>query len=486
MKLAKKLILGVAAACALGATAQEASRTAYFMDGYSYRHELNPAFSGERNYISIPALGNMNISLFSSVGVNNFLFPTKNIPQLANSGYGLTTFMSPYITADQFLGKLSNNNKISTNFDFTLLSTGFKAFHGYNTISIGVHAGVGLNIPKDMLKFLKVWQDGADTHYNFKDVRANATAMAEIALGHSHKITEDLTIGAKLKFLVGLGNVSAHITDMDVRMNENAWTVMANGKFEAAAGTGLVLPTRAESGIAENASQNTLIDWEGIQYNNFGIGGYGLGIDLGATYKLLDGDLELSAAVQDLGFIDWKNGIVGKTQNTEPWSFNGFHNIAINPDEEAGNVGGNNSIDDQLDNMLDDLKQVVNFHREDVKAHYVKSLNATIRVGAEYKMPFYKNLTAGFLFSSYIAGVSSWTEGRFYANVKPTKWFDATINYGASTYGNSFGWMINFHPKGFNFFIGTDHQIFKVTKQFIPVGHLTGSINFGFNVTFGS
>lgn len=48
------------------------------------------------------------------------------------------------------------------------------------------------------------------------------------------------------------------------------------------------------------------------------------------------------------------------------------------------------------------------------------------------------------------------------------KWFDATVNYGASTYGSSFGWMINFHPKGFNFFIGSDHQFFSVTPQFVP------------------
>ena len=101
-------------------------------------------------------------------------------------------------------------------------------------------------------------------------------------------------------------------------------------------------------------------------------------------------------------------------------------------------------------------------------------------------MPFYRNLTAGFLFTQYIAGCSSWTEGRFSANVKPVKWFDATVSYGASTYGSSFGWMLNFHPKGFNFFIGSDHQFFKVTPQFVPVGHATAAINLGFNVTFGS
>ena len=90
MNTSKKIILAIAAGCALTASAQEASRTAYFMDGYSFRHELNPAFMGERNYVSIPALGNLDIALFSNVGVNTFLYKMP-----AGSPYKLTTFMSP-------------------------------------------------------------------------------------------------------------------------------------------------------------------------------------------------------------------------------------------------------------------------------------------------------------------------------------------------------------------------------------------------------
>ena len=77
MTTAKKLILSIAACSVLTAAAQEAPRTAYFLDGYSYRHELNPAFAGERNYISIPVLANMDMSLFSNVGVNPFLYKTQ-------------------------------------------------------------------------------------------------------------------------------------------------------------------------------------------------------------------------------------------------------------------------------------------------------------------------------------------------------------------------------------------------------------------------
>ena len=48
----------VAAGALLGVNAQEANRSGYFLDGYTFRHAINPAFAPERNYVSIPVLGN--------------------------------------------------------------------------------------------------------------------------------------------------------------------------------------------------------------------------------------------------------------------------------------------------------------------------------------------------------------------------------------------------------------------------------------------
>ena len=250
-----------------------------------------------------------------------------------------------------------------------------------------------------------------------------------------------------------------------------------------AAGKGLYVPTKQESGKEiKNPGEADLIEWGDIDYDKFGLTGFGLGIDLGATYDLLP-DLQLSAAINDLGFMSWSNAVTGRT-GSGTWTFDGFNNIAVDDTQPGYNE---NKLDEQFDRLWDDMQDVINIHREDNgSGSYTKALRATLHLGAEYKMPFYRNLTGGFLFSSHFAGCSSWTEGRFFANVKPVKWFDATINYGASTYGSSFGWMLNFHPKGFNFFIGSDHQFFSITPQILPVGKATANINIGFNVTFGS
>lgn len=477
MKAIRTLIIAAAATAALGATAQEAPRTAYFLDGYTYRHELNPAFGNDHNYISIPALGNIGIGAASNVGVNTFLYKTQ-----PGSRYELTTFMSPTVDANTFLNKLGNYNRITANVDMTILSAGFKAFKGYNTITIGVRSDIGLGLPKDLFRFMKLGQVGEDTRYSFKNLRISADAMAEVALGHSRQIIPGLQAGAKLKFLLGVAGVRANIDRMDVRMSGEQWLIDARGSVDIAAGSGLYVPTKKETGAEYNKPEDAdLIEWGDIEYNNFGLSGFGMALDLGATYDLpVVPGLQLSAAVTDLGFIGYSHAVKGATSDMA-WTFNGFQNVAFDKDQPSYE---DNKLGTQFDNMWDDLQDVINFHRTESDASFTRALGATVRVGAEYKMPFYEKLTGSFLFSTHIAGVQSWSEGRFYANVKPTKWFDATINYGAGTFGSSMGWMLNFHPRGFNFFIGSDHQFFKVTPQFVPVGHASAQFNIGFNVTY--
>ncbi len=155
MKKQHFILLALALASASGVEAQEASRSGYFLDGYSFRHELNPAFANDHNYISIPALGNTDLGLNSNVGVSTFLYKLPD--------GRLTTFMSPTVSGDDFLSKISNNNRLTTNFNMTILSAGFKAFGGFNTLSLSARTDVGVNIPRGMLEFMKLGQQGASS-----------------------------------------------------------------------------------------------------------------------------------------------------------------------------------------------------------------------------------------------------------------------------------------------------------------------------------
>ena len=89
-KTALSLIL---ASFAGGAVAQQTLNSAYFLDDFTYRHEMNPAYMGD-SYFSFPVLGQLNMSTRGNVGLENFLFNTDR--------YGLTTFMNPDVSSSQF------------------------------------------------------------------------------------------------------------------------------------------------------------------------------------------------------------------------------------------------------------------------------------------------------------------------------------------------------------------------------------------------
>ena len=81
--LNKYLAVAVMVGAATGVSAQ-ALNSGYFLDGYLFKHQLNPALESDKAYFSIPVLGNINIGTRGNIGLGNFLYPTAN--------GGLTTF----------------------------------------------------------------------------------------------------------------------------------------------------------------------------------------------------------------------------------------------------------------------------------------------------------------------------------------------------------------------------------------------------------
>ncbi|MDE6396928.1 MAG: hypothetical protein K2K84_06635, partial [Muribaculaceae bacterium] len=64
---------GFMAAGALTATAQN-TNSGYFLDGYTYRYQLNPAFGGDKGFVSMPALGNLNVGVNGNLHLNSVLY----------------------------------------------------------------------------------------------------------------------------------------------------------------------------------------------------------------------------------------------------------------------------------------------------------------------------------------------------------------------------------------------------------------------------
>lgn len=200
-----------------GSAMAQNTNSGYFLDGYLYRHEMNPAFDNERNYVSMPALGNLNLSLRGNIAVDDVFY---------NVNGRTTTFMNPLVSVSEVMGNLSDNNKLNLNVKEEILSAGFKAFGGYNTVGISVRAFMGANLPRDLFSLIK--EGASNRTYDISDVNAYTDSYAELAFGHSRDINDNLRVGAKVKFLLGLANVDAQFKNVKLTLGEDSWNVMAD------------------------------------------------------------------------------------------------------------------------------------------------------------------------------------------------------------------------------------------------------------------
>ena len=476
----KNQIFTAALAVALlaGTTAETAAqelRSSYFMKTSTFRHQINPALLTE-TYTGMPFLGNLNIGAQGNVGLKNFVYKLDG-----NPNYDLTTFMNPEVSASEFLGDLGDKNRINIHLNENIFSTAFSAFGGLNLVELNLRSNTHVNLPYELFEFMKT--TGSKDHYSLKDLGLRTQNYAELAFGHSRKVMDNLTVGAKVKFLLGIYNADFHVNNMQLTMSDDKWAVSGEGEFSNA---GIVdIPTKLKTKDVTNdrgeiTGQETEeeLDFDNIETGS-AISGFGMAFDFGATYKVRE-DLELSLALLDLGWISYKNATQA-TMAADPWEFDGFHDIPFDSDEAAPGT----SIEDQIDNLEDELEDLFQMKVQGKDKH-TKALGATLNIGALYTLPYYDKLKFGFLESTRINGRYSWSEGRFSANIAPVKCFDASISYAVSSFGHSFGWVANVHTKGFSIFLGSNHQFFNITPQVLPVGKANMNLSIGISFPFGN
>lgn len=466
-RLATYMMTAAMTLCGTTITAQTMN-SAYFTGDYKYRHDLNPAYGNEQNYISWPALGNLNVSTHGNFGYGDVVM---NNPMFGKgSDKKMTTFLNPYISSSDALSGFSKgNNRISGNVDITILSAGFKAFGGYNTIELGARTSFGMSLPYELFEFAK---NTGNKSYDIGDVTANATAFAQLAFGHSHQIGDKLRIGAKVKFLFGGARADMKMENLKADLTaDDKWTVTGKATANVSMKGFTYLESEEEYNDPQRGTYHKVDD---VDIDGAGLGGFGMAFDLGGIYKI-NRDWTVSAAVVDLGFINWSNNMQA-TNRSQSFIFNGFHDTAVKSDHT-------NSLDNQADKYGDQIADFANLSDEGDQGSRSTGFGATVNVGCEYTLPVYRKLTFGLLSSTRINGDHTWTEGRLSANVAPLKWLDGGINFAVNSYTASMGWVLNIHPKGQNFFIGMDHLLGKTSKEFIPLSS-NASVCVGFNVAW--
>ena len=431
----------------------QTAKSAYFLDGTFHNYKLNPAMDAERAFFSI-GLGNMAIGTNGNVGISHFIYP---------QGDQLATFTSGAVDQDQFLDRLPQTIQGGLNYDASLLAFGFRLLGGYTSFSLSLHSNTSIALPKSIFEFVK--KGLQENQYSFSGINMNTTNYVAATLGYSYEVYKGLRVGANLKYLMGLAYADVTFNTLDIEMSEERWSMEAYAQGHAA----------LFSEVYFNGNDNNLND---LRMGSLAPTANGFAVDLGVEYDMDEfvPGLTVSASVLDLGFINWGHMMSLDNSHTLPIEWTGISGTDIN------DIG--TALESEIERLGDQAQQMLELHVYDINSSK-SNLNATMYLGAEYEMPFYQPLSVAMLYGKKFSRYNGWDEVRGYINVAPLKWFEAAVNGGFTTYGASWGWMLNFHPAGLNLFVGSDYMVTRISPQFIPINNLNYHINFGVNIPFG-
>jgi len=379
-------------------------RTSYFMDNVPARLKMNPALQPARGYFNIPAIGAIGLSASSNkLSIDDFIDIIENENDFLNS--------------DKFISRLDNKNTMNIDLTLDVISFGFYSGKGFWTVNLGARSVISASIPKKMFEFARNANinpnssEGLNAQYDIRDMELHANIFTEIGLGYSRPVTKDLTVGGRVKVLVGLGNLDAKIDQIYANVNTSdissyqSWKVKTKGRLETSM-KGLE--------FSHDPDDNYIDD---IDFDSPGVSGYGFGVDLGASYNLF-GCINVSAAILDLGFINWtKSSTTIATTNSEH-DYGDFINIDPEHPENNENYEAGDVFDFDL----------IQFQTEEKTKSRSTSLRSTLNLGAEYTL-LNNKLGFGLLSSTQFTQPKAYSELTLSANYRPRNWFGATLSY---------------------------------------------------------
>lgn len=302
----KKIIYTLIAAF-VACTAVAQTPSAYFMEGSTFRSQLNPAFAPLRGYVNIPVLGGVQVNVSGNLSVSDIFYPVNG---------SLVTLFDKNVSAAEALGNLRSKNMLGT--DARINIVGFGAFRKdhktFWSFDLNVRMEAEANMPYSLFDFLKNGRNEAVIN----DIKASTQAYLEAAFSYSFPLTDQIYLGARGKFLVGAARARTSIDRLDIKLQENSWNIDADGSFEM---SGLEMSSMQRPDGSEYYSFD---DFDVSSYK--GPAGYGFAVDLGVTYDVIP-DLQLSFAVNDLGFISWGKKYLERGQMTKSQSFTGVEII---------------------------------------------------------------------------------------------------------------------------------------------------------------
>ena len=426
----KKIRILLAALLAtVGAAAQNPS--SYFMEGSTFRSQLNPAFAPQRGYVNFPVLGGIQVGMSGNISLDKIFYPRDG---------KLVTLLDSSVSAAEALSGLKDKNLLGADTRINVIGFGAytKNHKNFWSFDLNVRVNAEANIPYSLFDFIKNGQEG-----RISDIGVISDSYLEAAFSYSFPLLDDrLYVGVRGKFLAGIVRAKSNFNRFDVSLNEDRWAVEADGSLDISA-AGLEATTEM------NDSGEMVYTFDDIDFKPTSPTGYGFAVDLGATYDILP-DLQASLAINDLGFIGWGKGNTLSGRSVKNMEFTG-----VTVDGE----GTSSQPDFNLD--------VLEFQKQEASSA-TRMLRATVNAGLEYKM-WQNRASVGLLYTMRFWEYKTLHNITGSVNFRPIDWFHLTGSYTViGNNGGALGLALNLCPGWINFFVATDVLMAKHTPQWIP------------------
>lgn len=384
---------------------------------------INPAALPEHKIsIGLPAISSIQ------AGITNTGF---TLNQLIGQRTDTALILNEY----KALKQLRKHNFLYTGVSMDLFHIRVKVKHNFYSFHIKDNLSIRFAYPYDFVNFLL---NGNGNYIGKKmdmsGLAFDATYYREYAFGIMHyDEKKKLSYGGRVKFLQGLSNIDWK--------NKQLWLNTGADMYRLDVGSNGTINTSLP--VSPSGSTN----------GNFNAGNYltnfhnkGAALDFGVNYRYSD-RLILSAAISNLGFINWKT-------NVQNYSLQGGTYFAgVDPVKELYK----NST--SLHHYVDSLKSY--FQYTQTQKSYTTTLPARLYLSARYKLYTKTELGLGVFMEKYQTIRPAFTLA---LNQKIGKWFEGVITYSAQYRSfSNIGLGIMVKPGPVQFYFSTDNIIRRWT-----------------------
>jgi len=457
-------------------SAAQNSQVMYYMN-LPQNHMLNPALKPTNKvYIGLPVISGMNLNINNNFFNFSDVFVNGVVPD------SLVTIFHPDYDPSEFIKKIKDVNAIQTEALVQLFGLGFGVGKDlYVFLDINERVDANIAFPGDFLRLgLEGNEQFVGKTIDLSSLRGNAMYYREAGLGFSKNFTDELRLGIKFKTLFGIASASIDNRSLGITVNDD-YTHTFNADLSANFSAPVNFFLSGQNTIdSVNFDDSRFEETSEIIDFLLGTKNMGLGVDIGAEYKISD-KLKVSAAVTDLGYIKWKKDVSNLEARSE-FVFSGIDMLDV--------YNGTMDFDSLGTILLDSLQN--SFYLNDTKSAFTTTLPMGVSLGGSYNLT--KSFSVGVLSYTKFVGSQIKEALTFSANLNVRNVFSTTIAYTAMNHRyDNLGFGLAFKPGWFQFYLLADRIpvtwnkiVSEGTTIPLPASWNTVHIRLGMNLAFGN